>query len=669
MTLVLTSPRQNGGFDLILENIDCILGMKKLPDNSVDAVVTDPPAGISFMGKKWDADKGGRDEWIKWLSEAMTEALRVLKPGGHAFVWALPRTSHWTAMAMENSGFTIRDCCYHVFGQGFPKSMDVSKQLDKMAGVKREIVGTRTSAFGDTEQSETEDGRNLWSKPSTTEVSLTGGPVTPEAKQWEGWGTALKPAVECWWLGRKPLEKGLSVAENVLKYGTGAINIDGCRVPTDELKPSGVGGFMTSAREDASSDRNGEIDTPSPLGRFPANLILDGSPQVVGLFPDSKSSGGSGECSMGSLGKSKYGKYALNVKPAHLGGLGDSGSAARFFKSCEYSANDYICGRCYMPYAKDSDKEWKNISVTNAEKNTATTQATVACIAPQNATQNLNEKIVQFVKSVENMCDLCVTDFVQEVVEISNWDSSKGVSPVMRDFIGNSSDCILIQNLAFYAETWESIDTTPTTQSLSKLFGCANRAIINSTQEIRGLEPSRFLYCPKASVSERNAGLEGFEPKQKIFNGQSAVPSTDPKDLEKRFTTQPRPNSHPTVKPIALMEYLIKMITPPHGIVLDPFMGSGSTGVAAKRLGYEFIGFELDPEYFKIAEARCLNFSIEDKLACNGTAVPRILCSTAKKRKNFAPMTPTDNTKLERPSVAKKEIVEKVTLEEFDAKI
>src|SRR3990167_630395 len=111
-------------------NEDCLVTMKRMADNSVDSIVTDPPAGISFMGKHWDGDRGGRDHWIKWLEEIMKEGLRVLKPGGHAFVWALPRTSHWTATALENAGFEIRDCVYHVFGSGFPKSLNVLKQVE-----------------------------------------------------------------------------------------------------------------------------------------------------------------------------------------------------------------------------------------------------------------------------------------------------------------------------------------------------------------------------------------------------------------------------------------------------------------------------------------------------------------------------------------------------------
>lgn len=126
-----------------LHNADCIETLKTLPADSIDALITDPPAGISFMGKAWDNDKGGRKQWIAWMTEVMTECLRVMKPGAHGLVWAIPRTAHWTGGALEDAGFEVRDVITHLFGSGFPKSLDISKAIDKAAGVKREIVGVR----------------------------------------------------------------------------------------------------------------------------------------------------------------------------------------------------------------------------------------------------------------------------------------------------------------------------------------------------------------------------------------------------------------------------------------------------------------------------------------------------------------------------------------------
>ena len=162
---------------------DCLEVLRGIDSCSIDACVTDPPAGIAFMGKAWDGSKGGRDQWIAWLASVMAEVLRALKPGGHAVVWALPRTSHWTGMALETAGFEIRDCLSHLFGSGFPKSLDVSKSIDRAAGAERDGVGDYGS-------------------------SLVTAPATDDAKRWDGWGTALKPAAEMWWLVRKPSAPG-----------------------------------------------------------------------------------------------------------------------------------------------------------------------------------------------------------------------------------------------------------------------------------------------------------------------------------------------------------------------------------------------------------------------------------------------------------------------------
>jgi hypothetical protein len=198
----------------------------------------------------------------------------------------------------------------------------------------------------------------------------------------------------------------------------------------------------------------------------------------------------------------------------------------------------------------------------------------------------------------------------QEVVEIKTWGSKNGGSQAIQDFIGNYRKCILIQNLAQCAEIWESIDTTPTTTSLSRLFGYVLRAIENYTNSdtmVRAeqkSEQSRFLYCPKASRSERNAGLEGM-PKQKIDIAGQNSPEGRAKRGRNPDGIVPVQNHHPTVKPIALMEYLVRLTkTPTGGVVLDPFMGSGTTGIACVNEGRDFIGIEQGEEYFEIAKRR-----------------------------------------------------------------
>ena len=404
---------------------DALDVLRTLPDNSVDAVVTDPPAGISFMGKHWDSDKGGRDAWIAWLASVMAEAWRVTKPGGHALVWALPRTSHWTAMALEDAGWEIRDRCSHIFGSGFPKSLDVSKQLDKAAGATRKVTGKRWGAYPDTNRPSTRSGpgtiEGMFGLASEASYRDITAPATDAARTWDGWGTALKPAVEDWWLVRKPLSER-NVAANVLRWGTGALNIGASRVGnlggTAKIAPS-----KRATVNAYGNGLNGGGCEPINAGRWPANLLLSHAPEC-----DER--GCSLWCPVRML-DAQSGVSRGNAKQGYPGG----------------------------------------------------------------------------------------TTF--------------GGGKMGDDVVGT-----------WYGDT-----------------GGASRYF------------TTFRYQAKASRANRSS------------NG--AVN-----------------NTHNTVKPTQLMSWLITLITPPGGIVLDPFAGSGSTLVAAKAGGWRYIGVEREPEYVAIAQAR-----------------------------------------------------------------
>lgn len=371
---------------------DCAEKMRDLAPCSVDAIVTDPPYGLSFMGKNWDHGVPGEAFW--------REALRVAKPGAHLLAFGGTRTYHRLACAIEDAGWEIRDCIMWVYGSGFPKSMDVSKAIDKALGAEREKV---PATGGLTNYRNMNDDN--WSKIGQENPMMDSKkPVTDQAKEWDGWGTCLKPAVEPIVVARKPLEG--TVAANVLKYGTGGINIDGCRVPTEDNLN---GGAYAKPHDEKRTDgyrfqAGGGGEFKQPTGRYPANLVHDGSPEVLALFTNTGKSRGVG-------GVKRVGTHVYDGgykgKEYDTVGFMDSGSAARFF------------------------------------------------------------------------------------------------------------------------------------------------------------------YCAKASRSERGEG-----------------------------------NVHPTVKPIALMRWLVRLVTRNGGLVLDPFMGSGTTGVAAVEEGMRFVGIERDEHYMEIAKRR-----------------------------------------------------------------
>ena len=333
-------------------NADCIEHMNIMPPESVDSIVTDPPyhltsivkrfgkegsspaqfgtdgayarASKGFMGKEWD----GGD--IAFRTEVWEAALRVAKPGAYLLAFGGTRTFHRMAVAIEDAGWEIRDTVMYVYGTGFPKSHNVSKAIDKEAGAEREIVGQRVHARKGVKIAEerTAIGAGSFGEERIGNVTV---PATPEAAQWDGWGTALKPAWEPILVCRKPLDG--TVAANVLAHGTGAINIDGCRVVGEDIPINRLeswSGFGQEIRPNYEQEINNK-------GRWPANLIHDGSDEVVGLFPDTgKSTGGRiGKKSMGNVTNVPAGQYEKGDP-----GFGDTGSAARFFYCAKTSKVD-----------------------------------------------------------------------------------------------------------------------------------------------------------------------------------------------------------------------------------------------------------------------------------------------------------------------------------------
>lgn len=465
-----------------LRHGDCIELMRELPDNSIDSIVTDPPYGLEFMGKEWDApwksgtvlhdpsDVGGFQDgnggnafsrsrirygregqamlgFQAWFTEVATEALRVLKPGGHLLAFGGTRTYHRLAVAIEDAGFEIRDSMIWLYGSGFPKSHDVSKAIDKAAGVQREVVGKGSSGT-----------TAIWSDGGMGNFDIT-APATPAAQQWSGWGTALKPAHEPIVVARKPLIG--TVAENVLKWGVSAMNIDGCRISMgDEYDPTKVQRQQADSAHSvggafgAGSLVGSEIPTYNSKGRWPANVVL-----------------------------------------SHTIFCEQIGERDDVFGGGAKATSGFVAG-----YQHDGFKA--------------------------------NQITVPVWNCVEG-CPVAELDRQSGNIKGGTWNQTDGAR--MFDNDGKP--------------------TNYKTQMQDKSVGGA----------------SRFFYVAKASKRERPK-VDGV--------------------------------AHPTVKPLSLMRWLVRLVTPPNGTVLEPFAGSGTTVEAALLEGFSVLAFEKTADYLPLIRER-----------------------------------------------------------------
>ena len=317
---------------------DCIDVLRELPDASVDSIVTDPPYGLGFMGREWDNLPPG----LPWAQEC----LRVLKPGGHLLAFGGTRTWHRLACAVEDAGFEIRDSIAWMYGSGFPKSLDVSKAIDKAAGAEREVVGphpyqalassNRQASQGATHGG-TQGGYNF------ADVRNITAPATPDAERWQGWGSAMKPAFEPVVVARKPLSG--TVASNVLAHGTGALNIDGCRVGDGHDRASGGIGAVVS---DIGPTGITHKESRPEGGRWPANVVLDES-QAAALDQMSGETVSPSQPVKQGGRRMDGGRYGSGSDRSHLPmregegvGYGDTGGASRFFYVAKADASERV---------------------------------------------------------------------------------------------------------------------------------------------------------------------------------------------------------------------------------------------------------------------------------------------------------------------------------------
>lgn len=411
---------------------DCLEELDRLDENSVDAIITDPPYELNFMNKGWD------NAGVSFNKNTWEKCLRVLKPGGYLLAFGGSRTFHRIACAIEDAGFEIRDTIMWIYGSGFSKSMNIGLALDKKKGVESKVVGTKTQTGAKSKLTQQLINNGGFSDPNPTVFE-----VKEAQNEWRGWGTCLKPAFEPIIVARKPF-KG-TLVDNILEYGVGGLNIDECRIAHNEPQKftnrNPKDGEVFNTDTSGYDNTKNHIASASPNGRFPANIIHDGSEEATRDMPKTKGCQGKG------------------------------------FKKGDYKSSAV------------------------------------------------------------------------------NTTFSRG-------------DCV------------------PYNDSGSA---------------------SRYFYCAKASKKDRDEGLDKFELRQ-----------TTDGSIRNNFETANkfgansamRRNIHPTVKPTALMQYLVRLVCPKGSVILDPFMGSGSTGKAIayenreRNAGYSFIGIEQNPEYVEIAKAR-----------------------------------------------------------------
>ena len=559
---------------------DALSILKTLESNSADSLVTDPPAGIEFMGRKWDSAKGGRKQWVAWLTEILTEVFRVLKPGAHGLVWSLPRTSHWTAWALEDAGFEIRDnIVNHVNGQGFPKSQNIGKAIDKAAGKEREVVGTKVGlpgysmapGKGRATMNSAEDGSL---NNSEKECQVT-APATPEAEQWEGFGSALKPSQEVWWLVRKPLSEK-TIAANVLKWGTGALNIDGCRIGTEDSLGGGAAtkGLTIGTRhegwerpwmgdEEARAKSvesiKANVAKAEVLGRWPANVMfshIESEP-----CPDCDGTGEQRgehhpEC---HNEEHKIEGERREVCVCHLDCPVQDPEPFLVCMTCRGTGEIGGC-RCYGS---------KRVDVPRGKHAKAYETDGNEIVGYGGGLKHLG-RTVGYVdedgkETVEDW--ECVPHCPVRLLDEQSGDrgmhsaGSKGKAPPSLGGYEASSFHLNIPRE-------------------NTRFGDTGGA-------------SRFFYCPKAHNNER------------YFLCRTCDAVYPRKQIQAHKKLKHDIFQHPTQKPLALMEYLIRLVTPSGGTVLDPFCGTGTTGAAAQ--GFDFVGIDMDEEAVRIAQYRTSN--------------------------------------------------------------
>lgn len=547
---------------------DCLEVLRTLQDNSVDAVVTDSPYGLEFMQKSWDApwknadangfrragnpNDAGRDsvfgrtsssspeykigrEFQVWCEAWAREALRVLKPGGYLLSFGGTRTYHRMACAIEDAGFEVRDSIHWCYGSGFPKSADIGKAIDKHFGKEREVVGrdeVRYARLKNQVDGYVDMPAGMQSRGRSVDVTE---PATDEAERWRGFGTALKPSHEPIVVARKPLEG--TYAENVLKHGTGALNIDACRVgvvdrENYEAKCASVVGLDSNRNGVDYGDWVGKReDSSHAAGRWPPNLLL----------------GHSESCQKTGVRK---------IKPSEG----------------------------YRP----------------------------------NPVEHRADGVIQFNQKPAGYQKGSYTG-ANGLEEVAAWQCADDCPVALLDVqSGQGGGRLRVNGVTEERADASQYRTKPTSGGIREKGdkGGASRFFPQFEPDpIDDVEP--FFYTPKASRREREAGCESLPPRtgaEAVDREEGSAGTKSPRAGAGR-TAGKVANHHPCVKPLSLMRWLLRLVAKPGDMIIDPFLGSGTTLCAAALEGVDALGIEQDPEYCKIAEARLAHWQKKAKEA------------------------------------------------------
>lgn len=655
---------------------DCLDYLKLLPENSVDSVCTDPPAGINFMNRPFDSDRGGRDSWIDWLASIFKEVYRVMKPGAHGLVWALPRTSHWTAMGLELAGFNIRDrIAYsfdaseleraffgslnkaqlelwerfaesqdpvrmqHYFGVGFPKAVDVSKQIDVLLCEKRKVIGIDRRPIGGNSYN---GGNGQWKGGGNITT-----PATSEAVQWDGWKSSLKPAVEDYWLIRKPLDG--TIAQNILKHGVGGISINSSRIRERTIDKQIERVRMFSFYGDHKADSN-------------ISCIIQKNDEAF-LFDTTSKLLSDAETWLLSVLREGLNGRSYQEPPSFLA------NCPIYFHFCDVLVRsvrvDDQVSVLQQGYAH------KHILVSKTSDDHAYEQVDnllhecisllsnfhyQAQLSNQDDLLFLNEQVrPAFLRYSKSLID-CIQTLLKEELSYRLVDNAvqrailalqsiiSGTDKKDEDSLANilcvvfAIPYLITNTMRCQLNFLEKIGRYPAhlildgSPAVCERFpnanGSGDKKLAITTAHEGYCRPGRsmfthdlgsvgyhdqgsasrffkscpidpFVYHSKASSADRNSGCEELEARfSPTMNNGIGGKEHDPE------TATPKRNIHPTCKSQELFKYFCTLLTPPAGLVLDPFIGSGTTGIAAVKLGYRFIGCEMEAEYFEIAKAR-----------------------------------------------------------------